>query len=130
MSTNYSVVVNKFAERHYIKKYEKKYKSDWDATKKGILEGLKRFDMLLDTSIAEEIICVNDISICKVEFRVARTKSSRKNSGNRYIIAVHKKNQKIYILFVYHKNDLKEKNETAQWKKIIRENYKEYSFCK
>ena len=130
MSTNYVVITEKYAERHYIKKFQKKYKSFWDITWQGIIEELKRLDALLETDIADEIVCINDIAICKTEFRVARTKYSRKNSGNRCIIAIHKKVKEIKILLVYHKDDIGGNNETATWKKIIRENYKDYTFCK
>ncbi|MFH1412868.1 MAG: hypothetical protein ABIG10_02460 [bacterium] len=130
MSTNYVVITEKYAERHYIKKFQKKYKSFWDKTWQGIIEELKRLDALLETGIADEIVCINDISICKTEFRIAGTKYSRKKSGNRCIIAAHKKIREIKILLVYHKDDIGGNNETATWKKIIRENYIDYTFCK
>ena len=31
---------------------------------------------------------------------------------------------------MYHKNDIDGKNETAAWKKIIRDNYDDYDFLK
>jgi len=130
MSTNYVVIIEKYVERHYIKKFQKKYKSFWDTTWRGIIEELKRFDALLETDIADEIVCANDIFIYKTEFRVAGTKYSRKNSGNRCIIAVYKETREIKILLVYHKDDIGGNNETATWKKIVRENYKSYTFCK
>jgi len=130
MSTNYVVVVEKFAERHYIKKFQKKYKNFWDITWRGVMEELKRFDELLKTDIAEEIISAGDIFICKTEFRIARTKYSRKKSGNRCIVAVHKKTREIAVLLVYHKDYINTNNETASWKKIVRENYEDYNFCK
>ena len=38
--------------------------------------------------------------------------------------------EEIKILLVYHKSDIGDKNETATWKKIIRNNYSDYDFCK
>jgi len=126
MSSNYVVIVEKFAERHFIKKFQKKYKKFWDITWQGIKEELKRFDELIKTDIIEEIIVVENISICKSEFRVAGTKYSRKKSGNRCIMSVNKKTREINILLVYHKNHLGSHNETAVWKKVIKDNY---DFC-
>ncbi len=115
-----------FAERHFIKKFKKKYKKDWDITWQAINEELKRIDSLLETSIAEEIIKTENIRIIKTEFRITGTKQSRKGSGNRCIIAVQKDIKMVYVLLVYHKNDLGNGNETAKWKQKIKENYDKY----
>jgi hypothetical protein len=130
MSTNYVIIVEKYSERHYIKRFKKKYKNFWDVTWRGVLEEFRRFDSLLETEIAEEIVCKGDISICKTEFRVAGTKFSRKNSGNRCILAVNKKSREICVLLVYHKNDLVGSNETVEWKKVVRGCYEGYGFCR
>ncbi|MCK4354801.1 hypothetical protein KAW43_00370 [Candidatus Parcubacteria bacterium] len=126
MSTKYSVMAEHFAERHFIKKFKKKYKKDWDITWQAINEELKRIDSLLETSIAEEIIKTENIRIIKTEFRITGTKQSRKGSGNRCIIAVQKDIKMVYVLLVYHKNDLGNGNETAKWKQKIKENYDKY----
>jgi ribosome biogenesis GTPase A len=39
-----------------------------------------------------------------------------------------KNKNELKILLVYHKNDIGDKNETATWKKIIKDNYKGYNF--
>jgi hypothetical protein len=126
MSTSYAVFVEDYAERHYIKSFAKKYKTAWSITWRAVLEELKRLDSLLNTSIAEKIAENNSIFICKTEFRVAGTKESHKSSGNRCIVAVQKSTNTVHVLLVYHKNDIGDGNETATWKKIIRENYSEY----
>ena len=128
MSTNYGVIFEEYAERHYIKNFEKKYKSAWNITRRAITEEFKRFDGLFETSIAETIIDGDDIKICKTEFRVAGTKDSRKSSGNRCITALCREDSiyMVRVLLVYHKNDIKGGNETARWKQIIKENYPEY----
>jgi len=126
MSIRYSVIIESFAERHYLKNFVKKYKSAWDITWRAISEELQRFDSLLETSIAETISVSGDLRIAKIEFRVAGTKESRKSSGNRCIVAVHKDRGIICILLIYHKNDLGNGNETAKWKQIVRDNYPEY----
>ncbi len=124
MSTKYSVIVERFAENHFIKKFNKKYKKAWDVTWQALIEQYKRIDPLFNTSIAETIIKSTKIKIVKTEFRIAGTKQSRKGSGNRCILAIHNDSKVVSVLLVYNKNDLGNKNETAQWKKIIKEEYK------
>ena len=126
MSIKYSVIVERFAERHFIKNFKKKYKKTWDITWQAIKEELKRVNSLFETSIAEIITDTGDIKIVKTEFRVVGTKQSRKGSGNRCIIAIHKDINMVYVLLVYHKNDLGDGNETRKYKQIIKENYNQY----
>lgn len=126
MSINLSVIVESFAERHYLKNFKKKYKSAWDITWRAVVEELKRINSLFNTSIAETIVTNANIVIVKMEFRVAGTNESRKSSGNRCIVALHKDTNTVCVLLVYHKNDLGHGNETAKWKQIIKENYPQY----
>jgi hypothetical protein len=127
MSSNYTVIIESFAERHYIKSFSKKYKGAWDATWKGIAAEFQRMDSLFSTSIAETIIDAGTIKICKTEFRVQGTKESRKSSGNRCIVAVHTDIKTVNVLLAYCKDDLGNGPETATWKSMVRENYKNYS---
>jgi hypothetical protein len=127
MSTDYGITIHKFAERHFIKSFEKKYKGAWDTTWKAVEEEFKRFDSLSETSIAEIINDRDNIKICKTEFRVAGTKESRKASGNRCIVAIHRDTRMVHVLLVYHKNHLGHGNETAKWKQVIRDNHPEYT---
>jgi len=130
MSTNYNVKIERFAENHYIKNFKKKYKTHWNTTIRGLEAMLQRLDNIMGTSIIEEINCFNGLSVLKMEFRVDGTSLSRKASGNRCILSLNKKAKEIKILLVYHKSDIGDKNETATWKKIIRDNYSDYDFCK
>ncbi|MFA5349128.1 MAG: hypothetical protein WC309_02015 [Candidatus Paceibacterota bacterium] len=128
MSTNYTVDVKTYAQKHFISKFQKKYKGAWDITWSGIHEEFKRIDAVIkETKIAETITDQGDIRICKTEFRIHGTKESRRASGNRCIIAIHKNTRIVYVLVVYHKNNLGDGNETAKWKNIVKENYPEYS---
>jgi hypothetical protein len=127
MSINYSVLIRPYAEKHFIKKFKKKYKGSWEITWRAISQELQRFDSLLKTSIAEVITECDDVRIAKTEFRVHRTNESKKSSGNRCIVAVHKDTYLINVLLVYNKPDLEGGNETAKWKKIVKNNYPEYS---
>jgi hypothetical protein len=128
MFTRYAVVIEQYAERHFISSFKKKYKGAWDVTWVGMHEEFKRIDTLIgQTNIAEIITEVGDIRICKTEFRVHGTQESRHSSGNRCIVAVHKNTSTVHVLLVYRKTDLGGGNETANWKHIVRENYHKYS---
>jgi hypothetical protein len=128
MSTKYTVNIEQYAQRHFIKKFEKKYRQAWSITIEALMKEFKSFDVLLGRSIAETITEAENLKICKVEFKIAGTDHSRHASGNRCIVAVHKKESVINVLLVYHKKDLGEGSETAKWKQVIKENYSEY--CK
>lgn len=128
--SKYIVKVEKFAESHYIKKFSKKYKNYWDVTFKGIFLELERFDEFMKTDHVNLISFHKNISIFKINFRLAKTNFSRKTSDNRCIISLNRNNNEIKILLMYHKNDIDGKNEIAAWKKIIRDNYDDYDFLK
>lgn len=128
MSTSYAVVLEKYAERHFISNFKKKYKGAWDVTWVAMHEEFKRIDTLIgSTNIAETITEVGNIRICKTEFRVHGTQESRHASGNRCIVAVNKGTSTVHVLLVYNKNDLGGRSETANWKALVKENYDEYS---
>lgn len=126
MFTKYSVNIEKYAERHFIKNFKKKYKSAWEITIEALIREFQSFDVLLEKKIAETITDATIWKICKVEFKVAGSNKSRHGSGNRCIIALDKENNVINVLLVYHKNDLGGGNETAKWQQIIKENYPQY----
>lgn len=127
MSTKYTVTIAAFAERHFIKTFQKKYKRAWDITREALVRQYQSIDVLFDKNIAKVIAYNETIKICKTEFSVAGTHISRKASGNRCILAIHTDTSQIFVLLVYHKNDLGGGNETANWKKIIKEHYPEYT---
>jgi hypothetical protein len=128
MSTRYLVKIEDFAERHFIERFKKEYKDAWEITWRGILEELERIDSLFLTSIAETIVNSDRYQIIKIEFRIAGCDASRKSSGNRCIVAIDKEKDQINILLVYNNHDLDNKlGEVAEFSKIIKENYKEYS---
>lgn len=127
MFTNYSVQIEEFAERHFIKSFQKKYKKQWDSTLISVIAGLERIDNLLLTDRAECICSSDGIKIIKTKFRVANTKESAKTSGNRCIVALHEDKRFVSVLLVYSKTDLSGNNETADWQRIVKNNYPEYS---
>jgi hypothetical protein len=126
MQGNYSVIIEVFAMKHFIKSFEKKHKIKWGLTLQYIKEELARIDNLLLTSRAETIIDVGTIKIIKTKFRVVDTKESAKTYGNRSIVAWNKEKQVVSVLLVYSKTDIASRNETAEWQRLIRENYSEY----
>ena len=126
MPGNYSVEIGSFAERHFIKSFQKKYKVNWDITRKAIIAELERIDNLLLTDRAETICDAGNIKIIKTKFRVIGTKESAKTSGNRCIVAWDLDKQLVSVLLVYGKTDLKSPSETAEWKRLILDNYSEY----
>jgi len=126
MQGNYSVQIEDFAGRHFIKSFKKKYKNKWDFTLIAIIAEFARIDNLLNTDRAELICGDEDIKIIKTKFRIAGTKESAKTSGNRCIVAWNKKKQTVSVLLVYTKTDLSGHNETAEWQEIIKNNYKGY----
>lgn len=126
MSINYCVGIEKYAERHFIKSFAKKYGKAWDITIEALKRELQSFEVLLLKTIAEIIVENEEFKISKIEFKVAGTDESRHGSGNRCIIAINNQDNSIKILLLYHKNYLGKGNETVQWKQIIKENYPEY----
>jgi len=132
MSTNvnYTIEVEKYAERHFIASFKKKYKGAWDITWKAIEEEFKRIETLIGVNnYVETIYDCKDFLICKTEFRVAGTQESRHGSGNRCIIAAHKGTKKVRVLLVYSKGDVRGAHETAWWQGIVKESYSDYSNC-
>ena len=128
ITNEYQVTIESFTERHFIRTFAKKYKGAWDTTLDFLLAEFKFIDALFFKNTAEYISDRNaGIVICKTEFKIAGTQESRHGSGNRCIVAIHKNTNKICVLLVYCKNDLGSGNETTNWKRIIKENYPEYS---
>ncbi|HEX2955306.1 MAG TPA: hypothetical protein VHO70_00655 [Chitinispirillaceae bacterium] len=127
MEGNYSVQIEDFAERHFIKSFKKKYNNHWDVTLRAIVFELERIDNLLMTTKADTIVDGEDVKIIKTEFKIAGSNESAKTSGNRCIVAWKEKDRRVSILLVYGKTDLSSGNkETEEWKRMIRDNYPEY----
>lgn len=124
--TKYEVVFEPFTERHFIKTFAKKYKGAWNNTRDSLMTEFTFFDSLFLKNSAEIIVDATEIKICKTEFKIAGSNTSRHGSGNRCIVAVHKDTYQVKVLLVYHKNDLPGHNETAAWKQVIKGNYPEY----
>ena len=127
MSTNnhdYVVEIEKFAQKHYIKKFRKKFKKAWEITETAIVQEVERIDRVAGlTDKIEKIALSGDYWLIKLYFSVAGTKKSAKASGNRAIILVDNSSYKCRILLVYSKNEICPPNETQKWMKVIKSNY-------
>lgn len=123
----YIVEIEDFAERHFIKKFRKKHKQNWERTEDAIRAMYERVDNLLEKKRANIICDVDGIRIIKSEFSIVGSAISPKSSGYRCIAACIIEEHTVKILLVYSKNDLPEHNETAAWKRLITENYPEYA---
>jgi hypothetical protein len=126
MQVNFSVQFEKFAESHFIKHFEKKYRNHWLTTRKAIIASLERIDALLLTDRAETISSKGSLRLIKTKFRVDGTKESAKTSGNRCIVICDFDKKIVAVLLVYGKTNLSDHNETAQWQSLVRANYPEY----
>ncbi len=126
MSTDndYVVEIEKFAQKHYIKKFRKKFKKAWKVTEIAIIQEAERIDRLVGlTDRAETVARADGYCLIKLYFSVAGTKKSAKGSGNRAIILVDNSSYKCQILLVYSKNEICSPNETQKWMKVIKSNY-------
>lgn len=137
MFTNeYSVFIEKFAESHFCRVFEKKCRGkQWEITVKAIKEMLTRYDNLVvgnkSNSSKLDIICLcGEYTIIKLDFSIAGSNVSAKSSGNRVVAAVDSKQKVIKILLVYSKNDIGPPNETARWKNMIVQYYEEFKGLK
>lgn len=126
MSAEYVVMREAYAERHFIKDFERKYKKAWAVTWKGITDEFKNFEVLLARSNATVISSIKNERLCKVDFRVHGTKESRRTSGNRYIVILNDGQQTAHIVLVYCKTDVRGARETDWWKGEIKDNYPQY----
>jgi len=123
MSIKYTVSIEKFAEKYYLKSFRKKYRKSFDAPWSAFVFMLQKIDLMLERDGNNEISDPSrEIVICKTEFKIT-PKESAKSSGNRCIIAQNKEKKEVKILLVYCKNDIQHSNETVWWKSLIKENY-------
>ncbi len=117
----YSVVFSEYAEKNYIKDFEKKHKNHWIATRQSIKEILERIANLSGTKCIDFICSSNrDTCLVKFDFKMAKTKKSAKTSGNRCILEVCNKTYVIKVLLVYSKDHITRiGQETLWWKEHV-----------
>lgn len=114
-----------FAERHFMKSFAKKYKSSWVKTRDYIEFMCGRIDNVLESQRADLIAKSSDgcYRLVKLDFAIFGIKVSPKKSGNRCILCVDNKLGLVRVLLVYAKTDLPSRNETQEWKKLVKGEY-------
>ncbi len=122
-TSNYSVEFDDYTTRHYIKSFEKKYKTAWDKTQDDLIEVCRRIDSMLEYKRADLIASVDQFKLVKLDFAVEGTKISPKSSGNRCILVINEDYRSARILMVYSKNNIGSPNETSKWKKTIKHQF-------
>ena len=124
----FRVVIDPFAEKHYVKDFQKKYKSHWSIARKAIVAQLNNVDLLIDSGrMTPPIYQSTDRqhAIHKHSFAIAGMKQSAKSSGNRLILYIDYKLRTVSILLLYGKNRIGSPNETAKWRAVIEKQYSE-----
>ncbi|MDR1300546.1 MAG: hypothetical protein LBK50_02455 [Candidatus Nomurabacteria bacterium] len=122
-ASNYRVEFDGFTRHHFVKKFEKQYKSHWTKTELDIVNVCERIDMMLQYKRADLIACSDCYKLVKLDFSVEGTKMSPKKSGNRCILLVNDNIRIVNILMVYSKNDVGPGQETAWWKRMVKSNF-------
>ena len=123
----YNVVFEPFAERHFMKSFAKKYKSSWMKTRDYIEFMCGRIDNMLESQRADLIAKSSDgcYRLVKLDFAIFGMKVSPKKSGNRCILCADDKSGLVRVLLVYAKTDLPSRNETQEWKRLVRAEYED-----
>lgn len=121
----YNVIVSEYAKRHFIKSFEKKYKSIWIKTFETIENMLSRIEIFSQTSKVNKIHICDDWYIAKCEFNIEWVKVSTHASWNRIIVYVNETTLKVEILLIYAKTDIWSHNETTWWEQELKDNHKD-----
>jgi hypothetical protein len=121
----YNVVFEEYTKRHFIKNFEKKYKSKWNKTQDDIIFVCEHIENMLLTKRADLISVAENSRLVKLDFAIFGLKVSPKSSGNRCILFLDDEIKIVKVLLVYSKNDISTNNETQAWKNIIKSQYPE-----
>lgn len=113
---DYRVYFSEYAERHFIKRFNKDYKGKrWSVTRDSIFQDLKRVHALQSTQQVDELKSGPDCKLFKYDFAVAQTGVSPKASGNRCVVFLDSKQHRLDVLIVYGKGDLPKKTGENQY---------------
>jgi hypothetical protein len=121
----YNVVFEDYTKRHFIKNFEKKYKSKWNKTQDDVIFVCEHIENMLLTKRADLISVAENSRLVKLDFAIFGLKVSPKSSGNRCILFLDDEIKIVKVLLVYSKNDISTNNETQTWKNIIKSQYPE-----
>ena len=121
---NFDVLIEDFAQRHFVKQFLKKYRNQWTVTEKAVVALLARVDNLIGGTTQIEVIHArHEHRIAKLDFRVAGTNESAKSSGNRVIAYIDMNTRRCRVMIIYSKNDICQPNETQKWETMVKENF-------
>lgn len=126
MSIKYTVIIRKFAERHFIDEFEKKHKRAWQITWTAYAMMLSNIEELLKTTKATKICSNKNEHIVKCEFAIAGRSESPHTSGNRMIVYMNSETHICEILLVYGKTNISGNHETAWWHNLIFDTYSDF----
>lgn len=121
----YNVVFEEYTKRHFIKNFEKKYKSKWNKTQDDIIFVCEHIENMLFTKRADLISIAENSRLVKLDFAIFGLKVSPKSSGNRCILFLDDDIKLVKVLLIYSKNDIPTNNETQAWKNIVKSQYSE-----
>lgn len=123
----YKVVFEDFTERHFVKNFAKKYKSQWSKTQDSIIFVCEHIENMLTTKRADLILSAGGYRLVKLDFAIFGSRISPKASGNRCILLLNDHLRIVSVLLVYSKTDLPPRHETQAWIKIIKTHYPKVS---
>jgi hypothetical protein len=128
MSSKYTVTLDEYTERHFIKNFKKKYSDRaWQFTETALKAVCVNFEETVQLDLCDTISHLENLRLCKLDFAVAGTGKSPKSSANRCILVANVEKHTVHIVLIYHKSDIvKSGNETVAWKQIVKENFPEY----
>ena len=127
--SEFRVVYNDFAKRHFLKNFEKKYKGKlWKLTETGYLSDLARLGLVESptqfSQQIDELWREGNKWIFKYDFRIFGSKVSSKAAGNRIVGVLDADKGEIEIFLIYNKTDLpKNTAETEYIKGVYGEIY-------
>jgi len=123
----YLVHIAPYAQRHFIKHFEKDYPGKvWQVTLASIVEDLKRVRALCATDQVDELHHAGACWLFKYDFAIALSHRSPKGSGNRCLVFLESETHQLHILLAYRKGDLpKGRSETQYLEQVLREEYQE-----
>jgi len=126
-SEDYRVFFTAFAERHFMKRFEKDYKGKrWTVTLDSIFQNLKRVYSMQKTQQVDELKYGKDCKLFKYDFTIAQSGVSPKASGNRCIVFLDTEHHRQDVLMIYGKTDLpKNTGETQFIYKTIEVEFKD-----
>lgn len=126
--SKYRVEFSTFSQRHYVKDFAKRYKSNWAKTRVDIVDICARIDRMLalGRQQAALIKAAGDHKLVKLAFAVEGTGKSPKNSGHRAIILVDEAKRRVIVLMVYGKDHIRGKQETVWWQKEVRKGCQDF----